>query len=388
MFLQRPAVPMDNNFAERTLRGAVIGRRLSFGSDSETGAQLTALMYSVVETLALNDIDVHRWLQEWLNAANGGRAPPDLAEWLPWSMSQTRWRALMGRHEPADRVPLLRARLLGRGNGVAARAHRRAARPEPLRPVESVLPAFHRLVQARRRAQGHDGARHQLAMHKDGLIVLPPPKWGRNPGANDLRVMTRRWNRRPRPSMRCARSACEPCSGARPKASSGTRLSPATTTSVTKPWSAHRCATPCMTATASYWLCSGSPPRHANWRRSHRFIGWTPTLREKNLPKSIDNARFLILPWMHPQPRLAHPVRRVPSVDCGLDRALSHRAPVDRNVRGDAALHWRHLQGLRMDPCRHTQGRGRYDRHKKYDKPKKTIWLRPLRKDWKRTLNR
>ena len=34
-----------------------------------------------------------------------------------------------------------------------------------------------------------------------------------------------------------------------------------------------------------------------------------------------------------------------------------------------------------------TQGRGRYDRHKKYDKPKKTIWLRPLRKDWKRTLN-
>ena len=24
---------------------------------------------------------------------------------------------------------------------------------------------------------------------------------------------------------------------------------------------------------------------------------------------------------------------------------------------------------------------------KQYDKPKKAIWLRPLRKDWKRTLN-
>ena len=35
-----------------------------------------------------------------------------------------------------------------------------------------------------------------------------------------------------------------------------------------------------------------------------------------------------------------------------------------------------------------TQGRGRYDRYKKYDKPKKAIWLRPLRKDWKRRLNR
>ena len=35
-----------------------------------------------------------------------------------------------------------------------------------------------------------------------------------------------------------------------------------------------------------------------------------------------------------------------------------------------------------------TKGRGRYDRDKLYDKPSKDIWLRPLRKDWKRTLNR
>ena len=35
-----------------------------------------------------------------------------------------------------------------------------------------------------------------------------------------------------------------------------------------------------------------------------------------------------------------------------------------------------------------TQGRGRYDREKLYDKPRKDVWLRPLRRDWKRTLNR
>ena len=29
-----------------------------------------------------------------------------------------------------------------------------------------------------------------------------------------------------------------------------------------------------------------------------RFIGWTPQLREKNLPLVIDNPRFLILPWI------------------------------------------------------------------------------------------
>ena len=35
-----------------------------------------------------------------------------------------------------------------------------------------------------------------------------------------------------------------------------------------------------------------------------------------------------------------------------------------------------------------TQGRGRYDTKNRYDKPKKDIWLRPLRKNWKRILNR
>ena len=33
-----------------------------------------------------------------------------------------------------------------------------------------------------------------------------------------------------------------------------------------------------------------------------------------------------------------------------------------------------------------TQGRGRYDRDKLYDKPRKDIWLRPLQKDWRRAL--
>ena len=35
-----------------------------------------------------------------------------------------------------------------------------------------------------------------------------------------------------------------------------------------------------------------------------------------------------------------------------------------------------------------TQGRERYDTKNLYDKPQKDTWLRPLRKDWKRILNR
>ena len=52
------------------------------------------MMYSVVGTLALNGIDVRRWLEGWLGecAENGRRPPDDLSPWLPWSMSEERRR--------------------------------------------------------------------------------------------------------------------------------------------------------------------------------------------------------------------------------------------------------------------------------------------------------
>ena len=97
VFVDRPQVPMDNNKAERFLRGPAIGRGLSFGSDSEKGAEFTAIMYSVLGTLSMNGIDVLRWLQAWLGAcAKNGRQPPDhLSPWLPWSMSEKRKREFM-----------------------------------------------------------------------------------------------------------------------------------------------------------------------------------------------------------------------------------------------------------------------------------------------------
>lgn len=96
VFIDHPYVPLDNNVAERVLRGPVIGRRLSFGSDSETGARFTAVMYSVVGTLATNGIDVRRWLEAWLRACAsiGHRPPQNLSPWLPWSMSPELGRAL------------------------------------------------------------------------------------------------------------------------------------------------------------------------------------------------------------------------------------------------------------------------------------------------------
>ena len=63
----------------------VIARKPGFGNDCWTGARLTARMYSVLATLKRHRIDLEHWLHEWLGAcAAAGRAPSDLAPWLPW----------------------------------------------------------------------------------------------------------------------------------------------------------------------------------------------------------------------------------------------------------------------------------------------------------------
>ena len=96
-FLRDPAVPLDNNAAERALRGAAIGRKLSFGSHSETGAELAGHLYSVFGTLALAGLRPYPWLADYLQACaeSGGRPPADARAWLPWGMDESnarRWR--------------------------------------------------------------------------------------------------------------------------------------------------------------------------------------------------------------------------------------------------------------------------------------------------------
>ena len=119
VFVDKPAVPMDNNRAKLALRSAVIGRALSFGFDGEKGADFTAMMYSVAGTLAIAGIDVRRWLKEWLSASgeNGGKPPEDLSPRLPWSTGEARHIAAGSAVEsvspdaPPDAPPDARGRL-------------------------------------------------------------------------------------------------------------------------------------------------------------------------------------------------------------------------------------------------------------------------------------
>ena len=95
VFVDAPEVPMDNNLAEREIRPAVIARKLSYGSQNESGAKLMSCLYSVAETLRLNGINAYRWFVDYLDAcAESGGVPHDLTRFLPWAMDERRLEGL------------------------------------------------------------------------------------------------------------------------------------------------------------------------------------------------------------------------------------------------------------------------------------------------------
>ena len=57
LFLDDPGVPLDNNGAERALRGVVVGRKNHYGSRSKRGTEVAALFYTLFESAKLSGVD-------------------------------------------------------------------------------------------------------------------------------------------------------------------------------------------------------------------------------------------------------------------------------------------------------------------------------------------
>ena len=96
VFVRHSEVPMDNNTAERDMRGPVVGRKNFFGSGALWSGQLAATLYSLFATLKLYGINARTWMLAYLQvcAGNGGQAPKDLSSFLPWSMDEARLQAM------------------------------------------------------------------------------------------------------------------------------------------------------------------------------------------------------------------------------------------------------------------------------------------------------
>lgn len=92
MFVEDPRIPLHNNRAERLLRNSVLVRKNSYGSGAEWSGQLAARTFSILQTWLINGLDPQAMLLAYFNecAKTPGRAPPDLTDFLPWSMSDSR----------------------------------------------------------------------------------------------------------------------------------------------------------------------------------------------------------------------------------------------------------------------------------------------------------
>ncbi len=75
---------LDNNPAERALRGVAIGRKNYLFAGSDHGGERAAAMYSLIETAKLNGIDPEAYLRDVL-ARIADHPNNRIAELLPWN---------------------------------------------------------------------------------------------------------------------------------------------------------------------------------------------------------------------------------------------------------------------------------------------------------------
>jgi transposase len=63
LFLDDPAVPIDNNTAERAMRGPVLGRKNYYGSRSRRGTETAAVLYTLIESAKMVGVSPKAYIQ-------------------------------------------------------------------------------------------------------------------------------------------------------------------------------------------------------------------------------------------------------------------------------------------------------------------------------------
>lgn len=216
-----------------------------------------------------------------------------------------------------------------------------------------------------------------LRMQEDGLLVLPPP---RNPRPDTRVLITPATD--PGSPIEC------PAARLRPLA-----LRPVVTKPDSRRWNeyieryhylGHK---PLPGAQLRYFIYGGDQLlallgfAAAAWQTAPRdvYIGWNHAQRERNLPRIVNNARFLILPWVR-VPHLASMIlaqaaRQLPlhwEARYGVRPVLLETFVETPGFKGTCyrAANWTYLG--------HTQGRGKLGPSGRQSVPIKDVWVYPL----------
>ena len=226
-----------------------------------------------------------------------------------------------------------------------------------------------------------------LRMERDGLITLPPPQKGNGNG-------------RTRPRLTSASDPKESIS--LPAGALGKLLfGPVDTPKDSSRWNElieryhYLGYKPLPGAQIRYLVFSGSHLLAAlgfgaaAWALAprDRFVGWTTQQRQRNLQFIVNNARFLILPWVRSHnlaSRILAGITRQLLQDWqkryGYQPVLLETFVEQNRFCGTCyrAANWIHVG--------QTQGRGKLDRNNRYSLPVKDIFLYPLHKHFRQEL--
>lgn len=87
-FLDDGCICLTNNAAERALRGIALGRKAWLFAGSDRGGERAAVIYTLIGTAKLNDVDPQAWLADVL-ARIADNPASRLDELLPWHWKRT-----------------------------------------------------------------------------------------------------------------------------------------------------------------------------------------------------------------------------------------------------------------------------------------------------------
>lgn len=380
VFLSFPHIPMDNNGSERILRTPVVGRKNYYGSVTQWSARFTAVMFSIFETLALWQINELEWLSDYLRscALAGGRAPEDISQHLPWNIREERERSwkYSGRDFSESELETIRAIIDEDTTGMRTAIARKACEQLGWYRDDGQL-------------KSASMAKVLPAMETDALIELPS---SRGPAT---RV-------RAKPLHHTARTdAGQPITAAAGELARDLRIEIAETDEHKSLWNEYIDRyhylgyTPMAGAQLKYLVYSGDRLLAllgfgaSAWKIAPRewYIGWSPEKREENLKLVVNNARFLILPWITSKNLASLLLSRVTARlrDDWMQRyrykpVLLETFVEKKRFTGASyrAANWKHVGA--------TKGRGKMDRFNESALPVKDIYLYPLHKEFRQLL--
>ena len=378
VFVDHPEIPMDNNGSERTLRNPVVGRKNYYGSGAIWSARFTAVMFSIFETLELWEINQLEWLSDYFRACAlaGGLPPTDITAHLPWNIKERKektWK-YCGREFSESELTCIRSIID--------------------EDTSRNRTAISRIVCEQIKWYRPDGAPKTpsmsqvlVKMEADGLITLPPL----------LRVHSTQMKPIEHTARTDTREEIVLSAGKLPHV----HVEIAKTRDEKSLWNEYIDRyhylgyTPLPGAQLKYFVYSGNDLLAllgfgaSAWRVAPRdwYIGWSDEKRKENLHLVLNNARFLILPWLYSK-NFASMVLSMVTRRIGEDWQKQYKYKpvlletfVEKNrFSGTSykAANWK-LVGT-------TKGRGKKDRFNEARLPKKNIFMYPLQKDFKTML--